>query len=293
MRPSGAAGERNHAAMKKSPRITRGEMAGNILMVLLFLVSIGMLLFPAFSDRWNELHRSRAAAGYESALNLLDARESEQLLQEAREYNEAVYRAWQTGFPAEEGKAYEEYLNIAGNGIMGRLTVPVAEISLPIYHGTDPLVLQTGVGHLEGSSLPVGGENTHCVLSGHRGLPSAKLFTNLDRLKAGDTFTLSILGEQLLYEVTDIFTVLPEDTEELAIFPGKDYCTLVTCTPYGVNSHRLLVRGERRFRQESGDSPVQGEDFETPTLFFGAGGVLAAVLLSLLVMLSLIRGRKK
>ena len=267
------------------------EKAEGVLMAALFLISLAMLLYPAVSDRWNEEHRSKAVAGYERALDRLDAGESSRFREDAVRYNRELYRASREGLAAGETDNYEKLLNVAGNGIMGRLYAPAAGISLPVYHGTDPETLQVGAGHLLGSSLPVGGENTHCVLSGHRGLPSAQLFTGLDRMKKGDTFTLMVLGERLLYEVMDIFTVLPEETEELAIFPGKDYCTLVTCTPYGVNTHRLLVRGERRM-SAAAETPLPDEEDFTPGMnYFGAGGVIAALVLSLAVLVSVRRKR--
>ena len=278
--------------MKAAAGILAGirEKAEKAGMILLFLVSVSMLLYPAVSESWNSSRRSIAAAGYEKALLKLDSLDTERIRGEAVRYNRDLYRASLEGIPADpEAGEYEELLNIAGNGIMGRLAVPAADISLPVFHGTDPEILQVGAGHLEGSSLPVGGENTHCVLSGHRGLPSAKLFTDLDRVKKGDSFTLTVLGKTLVYEVIDIITVLPEDTGELAIFPGKDYCTLVTCTPYGVNTHRLLVRGERRPLAEKWVSSG-GEEGKKPVRnWFGAGGVLAALVLSLAVLVSLAR----
>ena len=164
----------------------------------------------------------------------------------ARQYNRNLCSRSNSFFLSEEQKAeYERLLDISGQGIMGYIEIPEIDVSLPIYHGTEDPVLQVAVGHLEWTSLPVGGESTHCVLSGHRGLPSAKLFTNLDKLREGDTFLLRVLDETLTYEVDQILIVEPQDTAALEIVEGQDYCTLVTCTPYGINTHRLLVRGHR------------------------------------------------
>jgi sortase A len=172
--------------------------------------------------------------------------EYEQVLGEAKRYNDTIAETgirWQ--MTEQQKEEYENLLDISGNGIMGYIEIPRISVLLPIYHGTDDAVLQTAAGHLEGSSLPVGGEGSHCVLSGHRGLPSAKLFTDLDKLTNGDTFMLNVLDEVLTYEVDQIRIVLPSDLSDLTIEEGKDYCTLVTCTPYGINTHRLLVRGRR------------------------------------------------
>ena len=216
------------------------------LLVLLLLAGLSLLLYPAVSDYWNSLHQTRAIAGYAEGVAALDGTRYEELWQAARDYNDALARH-ETDF-APDGERLADYasqLDASGNGVMGYIEIPSIQVSLPIYHGTDEAVLQVAAGHLEWSSLPVGGESTHCVLSGHRGLPSAKLFTNLDRLAVGDVFLLRVLDEVLTYEVDQILIVEPSETDALRIVGGMDYCTLVTCTPYGVNTHRLLVRGHR------------------------------------------------
>lgn len=222
------------------------EKLSNIILIVVFLVGLSLLLYPTVSDYWNSMHQSKAIAGYAEAVADLDDDIYEQLWADAQSYNETLI---ESGGPREltdeEREEYEAQLNVSGNGIIGYIEIPKISCSLPIYHGTDEGVLQIAIGHIEGSSLPVGGESTHCVLSGHRGLPSAKLFTDLDQLVEGDTFVLRVLDETLTYEVDQILIVLPNELEALQIEEGKDYCTLVTCTPYGVNSHRLLVRGHR------------------------------------------------
>ena len=216
------------------------------ILVLLLLAGLSLLLYHAVSDYWNSLHQTRAIAGYAEGVAALDGTRYEELWQAARDYNDALARH-ETDF-APDGERLADYaaqLDASGNGVMGYIEIPSIQVSLPVYHGTDEAVLQVAAGHLEWSSLPVGGESTHCVLSGHRGLPSAKLFTNLDRLAVGDVFLLRVLDEVLTYEVDQILIVEPSETDALRIVGGMDYCTLVTCTPYGVNTHRLLVRGHR------------------------------------------------
>lgn len=225
---------------KKSSNFT------TILLVLILLAGLSLLLYPSVSDYWNSLHQSRAIATYAEEVANLDTDEYLELWDAAVEFNASITRRDNIFLLTEsERDHYEELLNLSGNGIMGYIEIPSIDCTLPIYHGTDEGVLQIAVGHLDWTSLPVGGESTHCVLSGHRGLPSAKLFTNLDKLVVGDVFMLRILDEVLTYEVDQILIVEPNDMDALQMVPGQDLCTLVTCTPYGINSHRLLVRGHR------------------------------------------------
>ncbi len=218
----------------------------NIILVSIFLIGLSLLLYPTFSDYWNSFHQSRAIASYAEAVAQVDDDTYVKMLEAARAYNEKLAGSEQSWtLSEEEREEYYELLNVAGSGIMGYIEIPSINVSLPIYHGVDEAVLQIAVGHIEGSSLPVGGLGSHCVLSGHRGLPSAKLFTNLDQLVEGDVFMIRVLDETLTYEVDQIRIVEPTDLSALEREDGKDYCTLVTCTPYGVNSHRLLVRGHR------------------------------------------------
>ena len=216
------------------------------ILIAAFFIGALLLLYPTISDFWNSFHQSRAIASYAEQVADLDENAYYRLWEDARIYNKTLGDRMNRFVMAEEQKkAYAALLNIADNGVMGYIEIPKVRCNLPIYHGTDEAVLQVAIGHVPGSSLPVGGESTHCVLSGHRGLPSAKLFTNLDELETGDVFMLRVLDETLTYEVDQIRTVLPNELGDLAIVEGEDYCTLVTCTPYGINSHRLLVRGHR------------------------------------------------
>ena len=216
------------------------------ILIAAFFIGALLLLYPTISDFWNSFHQSRAIASYAEQVADLDENAYDRLWEDARIYNKTLGDRMNRFVMAEEQKkAYAALLNIADNGVMGYIEIPKVRCNLPVYHGTDEAVLQVAIGHVPGSSLPVGGESTHCVLSGHRGLPSAKLFTNLDELETGDVFMLRVLDETLTYEVDQIRTVLPNELGDLAIVEGEDYCTLVTCTPYGINSHRLLVRGHR------------------------------------------------
>ena len=217
-----------------------------VILIAAFFIGALLLLYPTISDFWNSFHQSRAIASYAEQVADLDENAYDRLWEDARIYNKTLGDRMNRFVMAEEQKkAYAALLNIADNGVMGYIEIPKVRCNLPIYHGTDEAVLQVAIGHVPGSSLPVGGESTHCVLSGHRGLPSAKLFTNLDELETGDVFMLRVLDETLTYEVDQIRTVLPNELGDLAIVEGEVYCTLVTCTPYGINSHRLLVRGHR------------------------------------------------
>ena len=217
-----------------------------IALILALLAGVSLLLYPTVSNYWNTRHASRAVADYAQNVQALDRGTYDELLAAAEAYNRSLLTRENAFFLSEAQQTqYDSLLDISGTGIMGYIEIPSINVSLPIYHGTSDSVLQIAVGHLDWTSLPVGGESTHCVLSGHRGLPSAKLFTNLDQIVEGDTFVIRVLDEVLTYEVDRILIVEPDDVTALLIEPGRDLCTLVTCTPYGVNSHRLLVRGHR------------------------------------------------
>ena len=226
--------------MKKKRRLT------TILLFLVFFAGLSLLLYPTVSDYWNSFHQSQAIAAYSETVADLDEERYAAMLADAAEFNsELSKRINGYSLSSDQKKIYDSLLDPAGTSVMGYIEIPSISCSLPVYHGTGESVLQVAVGHLEWTSLPIGGSGTHTVLSGHRGLPSAKLFTNLDKLVVGDTFMLCILNEVLTYEVDQILIVEPHDTSALLPEAGKDLCTLVTCTPYGVNSHRLLVRGHR------------------------------------------------
>ena len=217
----------------------------SIAIFIMFIVGLSVLLYPAISEYINFKHASRVISEYNEKLSDSSEDELNAVFAKAEDYNKRLHDSPSAFFEPSLVSGYKDTLDITGTGIMGYIDIDRINVELPIYHGISKELLQVGVGHLTGTSLPVGGESTHCVLSGHRGLPSAKLFTDLDELEIGDTFTITILDRRFTYEVDQIKTVLPEEFDDLRIADGKDYCTLLTCTPYGINTHRLLVRGVR------------------------------------------------
>ena len=217
----------------------------NIILILIFLVGLSVMLYPTISDYVNQKNQSRAVASYSEEVENLSDVDYQAYFDAANDYNRRLAETPDAFYRPEEVSGYTDTLDVSGTGIMGYITISKIGVELPIYHGTSDGVLQVAAGHLEGSSLPVGGAGTHAVISAHRGLPSAKLFTNLDELEAGDTFTITVLDRVLTYEVDQISIVLPTETDLLQPVEGKDYVTLMTCTPYGINTHRLLVRGKR------------------------------------------------
>ncbi len=265
----------------------------NIILILVFLVGLSLLLYPTISDYWNSLHQSRVVAKYVEKVAQLDDNSYKEMIKDARKYNKKLREKTERYRMSEEEKAeYEAMLNLDGNGIMGYVEIPSIGCSLPIYHGTDEGILQIAIGHIEWSSLPVGGKSTHSVLSGHRGLPRAKLFTNLDKLSEGDIFMIRVLDETLTYEVDQIRIVLPKEMDSLEIEEGKDLCTLVTCTPYGINTHRLLVRGHRiKNQNEAKDIRVTADAIQIEPIIM-APLVAAPILIILLIML-LVKTRRK
>ncbi|WP_251206573.1 class C sortase [Acetatifactor aquisgranensis] len=274
---------------KKKKRVS----FSTIILVVILLVGIGILLYPSVSDWWNSMHATQAIAGYVTAVEDLSAQEREEMLELAKAYNQRLANGVDFTLTEEEYEEYESLLNIGGTGIMGYVQISAIGVNLPIYHSVDESVLQIAVGHIPGSSFPVGGERTHAILSGHRGLPSAKLFSDLDQMVEGDTFTLNVMGQTTTYMVDQIRIVLPEETDELAIQPGRDYCTLVTCTPYGVNTHRMLVRG-KRIENIAGEVVVVAEAVKIPTyVVIPAVGIpLLFVTLTVMLIVSSAKGRK-
>lgn len=268
--------------------------ASTMILILILVVGLSLMLYPSFSNWWNEAHQSRAIAAYSQEVSKLDENRYDELWQQARKYNRSLVGRENAYLLDDSQKAeYERLLDVSGMGIMGYIEIPSLKVSLPIYHGTEESVLQVAVGHLEWTSLPVGGKSTHCVLSGHRGLPSAKLFTDLDRLVVGDRFRLGVLDQVLTYEVDQILIVEPQDTEALLIEEGKDLCTLVTCTPYGINTHRLLVRGHRVETEKDAKNVRVTSDAIQIEPYLVAPVVAAPILLVLLLGLLIPRRRNK
>lgn len=230
---------------KKKKEKKSGISFGSIFFSIIMIIGIGLMLYPSITNLVNEGHQTVAIADYDKVTESLSEKEKEKIWNDALEYNQLLSSNNAMHLNKTNEAAYQKTLNITGTGIMGYIKIPKCNIELPIYHGTSKEILQVGVGHLEGTSLPVGGKGTHCAVSGHTGLPSSKMFNNITELKEGDLFMIKTLGKTLTYKVDNIKVVLPNDAKSITRVPGKDYCTLITCTPYGVNSHRLLVRGHR------------------------------------------------
>lgn len=256
-----------------------------VILVAVLIVGLCLLIYPSFADYWNSFHQSRAVMSYAETVANMDEEEYEKILNVARDYNAMLA---QNGInwtmTDEEKEDYRQELDISGTGVMGYIRIRKIDVLLPIYHGTEESILQTSIGHLEQTSLPVGGENTHCILSGHRGLPSARLFTDLDKLREGDTFSLTVLNETLTYEVDHIWIVEPDDLSHLQIEEGKDLCTLITCTPYGINTHRLLVRGHR-VENLDGDAMVTADAIQIRPVFIAPFLAIPLLLILLVYML--------
>ena len=254
-----------------------------MITVIVFLTGLSLLLYPTVSNYWNSLHQTKAVANYSDAIDA------------AKAYNETLLSNAGRFTPTEEEmNTYKSLLNADSTGMMGYIEIPEIQCELAVYHTVDEAVLQVGVGHLEGSSLPVGGSGTHCVLSSHRGLPSAKLFTDLDRLQKGDIFILHIYDQMLTYEVDQIAIVEPTDYGLLQIEEGQDLCTLFTCTPYGINSHRLLVRGHRIENRSGDDSRITSDAAKMNTVVVATGIAIPLLVISFIAVdISTRRSRKK
>jgi sortase A len=265
----------------------------NIFLALMIFVGLCVMFYPVVSDMWNTYRNSLLISSHKKDVNDLSKKQTEQIWNEAVNYNknhkenfikEDVF----TNLKKHTKSKYDSYLNISKNGVMGTIVIPKINVEIPIYHGTGEKELQTGVGHMEGTSLPVGGTSSHCVLSAHRGLPSAKLFTDLDKMKKGDLFFLHILDKTLAYKVEDIFTVKPNETDKLSLVEGKDYVTLLTCTPYGVNTHRLLVRGVRTAYKQNQEQKVSIlKDYRVWILI---GTIVALIIVNVFIV---IKNKKK
>lgn len=281
---------RKYARAKTEERLSSdGKWNAGLLLAL--VIGIFFLAYPSAANYWNTVHQWRAVMDYAAAVADMSTTEYAHFIHAAEEYNKKLSREgirWETeNAPGEE---YMSLLNINGSGIMGYIDIPKINIKLPVYHGISDEVLQISIGHLPETSLPVGGSSSHCVLSGHRGLPSAKLFSDLDKLVEGDVFTISVLNETYSYEVDRIRVVKPTELSELKIIPGEDLCTLVTCTPYGINTHRLLVRGHR-VENAQGNAKVVADALQLEAAFV-APFIMAPMILVLLIILFVEPGKK-
>ena len=286
-----------HRALPCAPTHSNKENSAmkklsTVLLIAAFVAGLSLMLYPTVSNYWNTLHASRAVATYVDAVQNMGEEKRREMLQEAIEYNKSLTSDNQRlTISSARRQEYESILDVDGNGMIGYIEIPNVNITLPVYHGTNDDVLQIAIGHLDWTSLPVGGIGTHCVVSGHRGLPSAKLFTNLDQVVQGDTFVIRVLDEVLTYEVDRIRIVEPSAVDDLMIENGKDYCTLVTCTPYGVNSHRLLVRGHR-VENESESIRVTSEAIQIEPLIV-APAIAIPTLIIIFVLLIASSNKKK
>ena len=261
-----------------------------ILLVLMLFVGVCGLLYPSVSQYWNTKTQTRAIENYREILSTLRPEDYEAYFQEAESYNTALHALSEPLLDYGKVENYNQVLNIGGNGIMGYISIPKIGVELPLYHGISTEVLNIACGHLEGSSLPVGGESTHTVLSAHRGLPHAKLFTELDKMEVGDTFTITVLNRTITYQVDQIKVVRPDEIDDIQVIPGEDLCTLLTCTPYGVNSHRLLVRGHRTENVEDYTSiTANAVEFSS----FTVATAIAIPILIVLFLIVMISTRKK
>lgn len=262
-----------------------------IILVFIFFLGLSILLYPMISDYWNSMTQSRAIASYDEKLSQMKEEDYTELFAEADDYNRRLREEPMGFYDPSRVAGYWETLDITGTGIMGYITIEKLRVELPVYHGTNEGVLQVAAGHLEGSSLPVGGESTHSVMSAHRGLPSAKLFTDLDKMEKGDTFTVTVLNRVLTYEVDDISIVLPNEVDKLLVEDGEDYCTLLTCTPYGINTHRLFVRGRRIETVDKPQIYVAAEAYRVDPMIVAV--IAALPLLLLLLIFLLVKYRKR
>lgn len=265
-----------------------------ILLFAILIIGLSLMLYPSFANWWNSSRQSRAIASYAEQVANMDEDKYKEIWDAAWEYNRSLIdRPNDFLLSDEQRRNYNELLNVGGNGIMGYIEIPSLKVVLPVYHGTDEAVLQVAVGHLDWTSLPVGGEGSHCVVSGHRGLPIARLFTDLDQMVPGDVFLFRILDEVLTYEVDQIRIVEPHETQDLLIREGEDLCTLITCTPYGINSHRLLIRGKRIANMEEARvARVTADAIQIEPLIV-APVVASPMLLFLLLLLMLPKPKKR
>ncbi len=263
------------------------------LFILMIVVGLGIILFPLISNQVNEIHYQEVIGTYDDTVTQKTEIENNQMLIKAREYNSSlsstkIVDVFQNPVQTNSSE-YLSILNVDDNGMMGYISIPKIDVRIPIYHGTSSDILQKGVGHLEGSSLPVGGESTHTILSAHRGLPSSRLFTDLDQLKEGDIFYIYVLDEVLAYQVDQVLVTEPSETEALKIVDGKDYITLVTCTPYAVNTHRLLVRGERiEYNKQVEEQTVEDRSLSTADIILYVSLVIA-ILLIVITIIAIVR----
>lgn len=270
----------------------RKVSVSTVILVIVFLAGLSVMLYPVISDYWNSKTQSKVIASYDELLSSMDNETYNELMKSAQDYNQRLKELYSPLENYNELDGYNEALDVTGTGIMGYITIPEIDIELPIYHGTSDKVLNNAAGHLQGSSLPIGGEGTHAVISAHRGLPSAKLFSDLDELEKGDRFTITVLNEVLTYEVDKIQIIEPDELEKLEIAEGQDYVTLITCTPYGINTHRLLVRGRRVETENKLSVRVSADAVKVDPIVVAPFVAIPILVIFLIVMLGIDKNKK-
>ncbi len=270
----------------------RKVSVSTVILVIVFLAGLSVMLYPIISDYWNSKTQSRVIADYDKLLSNMDNETYKSIMENAEDYNNKLKRLYNPLENYNELDGYNDTLEVTGTGIMGYITIPGIDVELPIYHGTSDKVLNNAAGHLQGSSLPIGGDSTHAVISAHRGLPSAKLFSDLDELEKGDRFTITVLNEVLTYEVDKIQIIEPDELDKLEIVDGEDYVTLITCTPYGINTHRLLVRGTRVETENKLSVRVSADAVKIEPILVAPFVAIPVLIIFLIVMLGFDKNKK-
>lgn len=270
--------------------MNKNKKRGTVILLIIMLLGIAIMSYPKISNYWNSFRQTKAILEYQKSIQNIDIKQYEKIIEDAKDYNIKVLNGrinWHTN--EEEKKEYNRILNPDGTGIMGYINIPKINVNLPLYHGTEEDVLKSSIGHIEGSAFPVGGGSTHSIVSGHRGLPSSRLFTDLDKLAIGDVWTVQILNETFSYEVDQIRTVLPNDLQFLQVEKNKDLMTLLTCTPYGINTHRLLIRGHR-ISNKNGDGKIMADALVIQPIYIAP--YIAAGLTVILFILFLVDNKR-
>lgn len=270
----------------------RKGSVSTVILVIVFLAGLSVMLYPIISDYWNSKTQSRVIADYDKLLSNMDNETYKSIMENAEDYNNKLKGLYNPLENYNELDGYNDTLEVTGTGIMGYITIPGIDVELPIYHGTSDKVLNNAAGHLQGSSLPIGGESTHAVISAHRGLPSAKLFSDLDELEKSDRFTITVLNEVLTYEVDKIQIIEPDELDKLEIVDGEDYVTLITCTPYGINTHRLLVRGSRVETENKLSVRVSADAVKIEPILVAPFVAIPVLIIFLIVMLGIDKNKK-
>ena len=274
----------------KAQSNTKKKKKGNskfttFILILIFFLGLSVMLYPAISSFWNARTQSQAIIDYDKMIAEMPEEDYSKLFKEAEDYNQKLKTLQFPLIEYEEIGNYDEILNVTGTGMMGYITIEKIGVELPVYHGTEENVLSIAAGHLKGTSFPIGGKGNHSVVSAHRGFPNAVLFTHLDRMEIGDEFTFTILDREITYRVDQIKTVLPGETQDMLMVPGEDYCTLLTCTPYGINTHRLLVRGVSIENKEVKNIHISSEAYQVDTLIVTPIVALPILLILMIIVL--------